>query len=51
MEQDKISCSILFLMFWGQIGVKIVFSVKMQKNSAVKQRVYDTFWLREPDLN
>ncbi len=47
MEQDKISCSILFSMFWGQIGVKIVFSVKMQKNSAVKQRVYGTFWLRE----
>lgn len=51
MEQDKISSSILFSMFWGQIGVKIVFSVKMQKNSAVKQRVYGTFWLREPDLN
>ena len=29
MEQDKISCSILFLMFWGQIGVKFNFFRKM----------------------
>lgn len=50
MEQDKISCSILFSMFWGQIGVKIVFSVKMQKNSAVKQRVYGTFWKRTSQM-
>ena len=28
MEQDKISCSILFLMFWGQIGVKFNFFEK-----------------------
>ena len=28
MEQDKISCPILFLMFWGQIGVKFNFFEK-----------------------
>lgn len=46
MEQDKISCSILFLMFWGQIGVKFNFFRKMnhfiqRKNTNKKARSLD----------
>ena len=46
MEQDKISCSILFSMFWGQIGVKINFFRKMnhfiqRKNTNKKARSLD----------
>ena len=53
---QKLGCVVLlhfsFLMFWGQIGVKINFSVKKQKNIVPKTTCFRHFsWLREPDLN
>jgi len=47
MEQDALSCStFLFLMFWGQIGVKIGFS---QKTSRFIQRRNDNKKARSLD--